>query len=110
MKAFKWASFWRIVKGGLHPGRIPLGMIVLLIGLSLLAFQQPDPLRFASASGLAPLQTVQPATQQPTLTPTISPEIEGNRSQTNGIVVGAIFLVLIIVVGTLISERALRDP
>jgi hypothetical protein len=71
-----------------------VGIILLIVLLLLIVFAWPDP---ASGAFMA-----QVATPQPTPTPTLIPiEYLESTDQTNGIILGSVLLVLIIVGGTL---------
>ncbi len=85
---------------------------ILPVALILLAFllQAGHPVRTGPVYARAGVhQATLQVTPQATLTPTLSPELDSNRGQTTGIIVGAIFLMLIIVGGTLLMERSLKE-
>jgi hypothetical protein len=93
-----------------HPTRF-LGTLALAWVILCLAFLSAAPAqaRGSTAHPQSVSDAVQQVTPKPGLTPTPGLDIINNRNQTTGIIVGSIFLVLIIVIGTLVSERSLKN-
>ncbi len=104
---------WSFFRRFWHPMSLG-GMLVLAVLISLaFLLQAGSPISAAPALGPAgrpAFQATPTAPLQPTATPTNAQEINNNRDQTTGIIVGAIFLMLIIVGGTLLMERAMKEP
>lgn len=85
--------------------RTLLRWTVIIAVLALLALAPLQP-----AVGQSPTPTPAPqATLAHTPTATLPPEANTNRDQTTGVIVGAIFLIVIIVAGTLLTERSMRE-
>jgi len=97
-----------IIHGGLRRGglrRLGLGLVVVILIGVILIYPSDQPSTQGSGPGEASAQSANP-TQTPTLDPVS--EVLANRSQTNGIILGAAVLMLIILFATLGSFR--RHP
>ncbi|HVN54408.1 MAG TPA: hypothetical protein VMT46_08765 [Anaerolineaceae bacterium] len=87
------------------PPRKLLRWAVIIALLALLALA----LSGAIQPALGQNPTLTPAPQAPTPTATLPPQANANRDQTTGVIVGAIFLITIIVVGTLVNVRSMQE-
>ncbi|MCL4559941.1 MAG: hypothetical protein M1281_04910 [Chloroflexi bacterium] len=98
------AQIWGAILSRPVWGKIILAVVVVLIvgALAWSGLVQAYP----ALSGATPAAQAGIAAITPT--PTIDPVLVANQSQTNGVIVGGVFLVLIIIGGTLITIR--RKP